>query len=149
MEAALGIRSEKHPVDVACEEMCPNMSIQQRTIGYVTTFCVGCLFNLFSWAAIVSLGVPITPSFECSSHSLFCAGKISSRRTNFLRYPVRCWESITNSRIFLSPWSCFIREEVGMANDKAAFRLSFLFRVLNCPGERGNEDRNSALFSIK
>jgi hypothetical protein len=27
--------------------------------------------------------------------------------------------------------------------------LSFLFRVLNCPGERGNEDRNSALFSIK
>lgn len=39
MQTAFGFsQEEKDPVDVACEELCPTMTAQQRTIGYVITF---------------------------------------------------------------------------------------------------------------
>ena len=39
MQAALGLsQEEKDPVDVACEDLCPKMTAQQRTIGYVIAF---------------------------------------------------------------------------------------------------------------
>lgn len=55
MQAALRLESENevNPVDKACNDLCPKITAQQRVIGYCTTFVIGSLLNVFSWAALV------------------------------------------------------------------------------------------------
>ena len=55
IKVAAGIE-EKHPVDQACEDACPKMTVRQRTIGYVVTFGVGSVLNIMSWSALVRNG---------------------------------------------------------------------------------------------
>jgi len=50
---------EKHPVDRACEEICPNLTMQQRVIGYCAVFGIGTLLNIFSWAAMVLITLAV------------------------------------------------------------------------------------------
>jgi hypothetical protein len=53
MQSALGLQNEeRHPVDQACEDFCPNMTMHQRVIGYCVTFGIGAILNIFSWVAL-------------------------------------------------------------------------------------------------
>ena len=56
MQSALGLQNEeKHPMDQACEDFCPNMTMQQRVVGYCVVFAIGSILNIFSWVALGQL----------------------------------------------------------------------------------------------
>lgn len=46
---------KRHPIDQACFEMCPQLTVAQRLMGYAACLTLGFVLNLGSWVRLVDL----------------------------------------------------------------------------------------------
>lgn len=51
----LGMEVKRHPIDQACFELCPKLTVAQRLMGYAACVGVGLILNIGSWVRLVDL----------------------------------------------------------------------------------------------
>ena len=49
MKEAVGIEVERHPVDQFCYDLCPQLTMAQRLIGYGFAVLLGFILNMGGW----------------------------------------------------------------------------------------------------